>query len=1313
MATYERNLSNRVLVVKGVKILGESDSLQLQKVSSYRALMESKKTTTEAREVAEFAGSHSVRIVGERTVCSSGASLSAIVLRNGVEMSSSEYSRENEFQWRSSLSSSDMDLRGKDIVIPSSEVLEGGTEFVLKWDHVLESGAVASFVVPFTLYLADIVQYTWSNIDDVNELIPIADTLPWYTYSDSLGHTERYMWRRVSSDGGNTWKYFRETGIAGEQGDSGVSIAYLYLYRRASSTPASFDGGPLTYTFATNVLDGNLGSWSRTPPSGSDTLYFIGVYVYSSEGSDTIDIGEWSLPAVMSETGSTGQDGKTVATVILYTRSSGTPTVPSGTVTFSFHSMTVTGAGSWTMHIPAGTDPVWAIMATAISSGTEDAISSSEWSAPAKVMYNGEDARFLSISNNIQTFNIAWDGTPKGTATATLTANKVNISGTVTWSTGETGDSIQVPYDSTATYPIVITATCGDYTATTSIAMVKDAEPPLDVVPSVTSWTFPASDLGVIDPTTFSCTIVSYKGPGNTVAPAYSIYSSSGCTPVLTGNVLTISAMASDEASITIEAVYGTDRIRKTVVLAKARQGLDGKYREFSYALGTSSSEAPSSGWTSAPSSLSDEYPYLWMRQRLCTPESDGTVTYGPWSTPVLCGTDIDGSIEEVYSVIDQTSDQIALKVGTNTSLGGLAVTWTGKSATTTMDGKVIVNGSVTAEKIDTDSLGAKKIHLNNMGAIHAGCYDENGKDTGTGAGVYIGADGVVKAVSMAATDISVNSVDSTSNETILATRTSSGTVVTKNLSIAADRYLVSEVAGADKAWTAGTNSLNGTTYEKVAVNTSSEAEDKLWGTGTKPTALAQGANADMFCYIYSNKSSITETTSVKGLLAGGFRGQVTINWQMQTFGAPHNNNRCSICVSEDGGSTWTEVFHTGWISAKTLDERPDGDNGTVYLVGVRSYSNTISVTPSTIIRFDFYWSTTEMRSSALSNVWSYLYKETYVYIDSVQMSKTVSATSVAFANATTEPYNVGLSNYYGSSLPMTVLGTASSSKMDHVLGQTLISAVRTALGRDYTGKVDNASYKATSTVSFSNLNITSFTLQMGQFSVSGDSIIAVSSHVFTVVFTTKIKAAGIEIGALYCNSFIGMIQFFMRKTAPDGWLECAGGFVAKTDYPLIWNMMNTSFTTDSPRYVSDSDIQGTGIDLDDGIYFSPSYVRVPNLMSYSADGGRFLRGGSASAVGTVQDDKIRSITGVLSGGTVAASQFLGDTLTASGVFTLNNPGTKRGMDEAGSTVYGAESLSFSANAGTSSTNEMAGHADGNDIHPAGLIALPCIYVGE
>lgn len=199
--------------------------------------------------------------------------------------------------------------------------------------------------------------------------------------------------------------------------------------------------------------------------------------------------------------------------------------------------------------------------------------------------------------------------------------------------------------------------------------------------------------------------------------------------------------------------------------------------------------------------------------------------------------------------------------------------------------------------------------------------------------------------------------------------------------------------------------------------------------------------------------------------------------------------------------------------------------------------------------------------------------------------------------------------------------------------------------------------------------------------------------------------------GCVCSAGFFQLIQFFMRKTAPAGWIECSGGLLAKTDYPLIWNMMNSSFGTSSSRYVSDSDIQGSGID--DGIYFSPSYVRIPNLMSYSADGGRFLRGGSASAVGTVQDDKIRAISGVLDGGTAATAQFLGERLTASGVFSLINPGTKRGIDEAGSIAFGAESLSFSANAGTSSTNEMAGHADGNDIHPAGLIALPCIYVGE
>lgn len=183
-----------------------------------------------------------------------------------------------------------------------------------------------------------------------------------------------------------------EKGNKGDKGANGTSNALITLYKRSASQPTAYDGGALTYTFATDTLSGNLGTWSRSISTGSSPLYAITARAYGTGETDIIDIGEWSTPAILSENGTKGENGSTVAVITLYKRGDTAPSTPSGTVSFSFHSYTVTNAEGWSLGIPSGTAPCWSIYATAVSSdGVSDTIEPSEWSTPVKAVENGKN----------------------------------------------------------------------------------------------------------------------------------------------------------------------------------------------------------------------------------------------------------------------------------------------------------------------------------------------------------------------------------------------------------------------------------------------------------------------------------------------------------------------------------------------------------------------------------------------------------------------------------------------------------------------------------------------------------------------------------------------------------------------------------------------------------------------------------------------------------------------------------------------------------------------------------------------------------
>lgn len=99
--------------------------------------------------------------------------------------------------------------------------------------------------------------------------------------------------------------------ISGNDGAAGLNSATVFLYQRtASATAPSLPGSTLTYTFATGVLSGTLGSWSQTVPSGSGAYVHVTTATAASTGAtDSITSGEWAAVRVLAQNGVDGTSG--------------------------------------------------------------------------------------------------------------------------------------------------------------------------------------------------------------------------------------------------------------------------------------------------------------------------------------------------------------------------------------------------------------------------------------------------------------------------------------------------------------------------------------------------------------------------------------------------------------------------------------------------------------------------------------------------------------------------------------------------------------------------------------------------------------------------------------------------------------------------------------------------------------------------------------------------------------------------------------------------------------------------------------------
>ena len=186
-------------------------------------------------------------------------------------------------------------------------------------------------------------------------------------------------------------------------GGTSISIAQLrdgYSYTEVRLYSAEKrEAYPLTllYNFTTGALlsgvDGKtltecLNGWSQEPGTGR--------YCTIASARTTGTIAE-ILTNAWCEQFLTAEDGETVTTVTLYTRSKNTPTLPTSALVYNFSTGEITGdgKGDWRTSMEefegATAYALWSTSAIATRKGTvqTDTINASEWSTPKKIAENG------------------------------------------------------------------------------------------------------------------------------------------------------------------------------------------------------------------------------------------------------------------------------------------------------------------------------------------------------------------------------------------------------------------------------------------------------------------------------------------------------------------------------------------------------------------------------------------------------------------------------------------------------------------------------------------------------------------------------------------------------------------------------------------------------------------------------------------------------------------------------------------------------------------------------------------------------------
>lgn len=249
----------------------------------------------------------------------------------------------------------------------------------------------------------------------------------WSTSIPEVGEGQCLWTRTITTYTDSSTTTFYSVSRNGVSGVNGNHSAVVYLYKRAASAPSIDWSAALTYSFTTNSLISVPAGWSENIPDGSDPIYMTAATASSNTDTDTIAKAEWAAPVLLAQNGSDGADGApgaagaNTATVFLYQRAASATelTKPAAALTYTFATGKLSGTfGGWSQSIPE-TDgsPCFVIQATAVGTGANDTIASTEWSEITRFVADGEDGDDgVGVLNASITYAVTDDGSAPPTS---------------------------------------------------------------------------------------------------------------------------------------------------------------------------------------------------------------------------------------------------------------------------------------------------------------------------------------------------------------------------------------------------------------------------------------------------------------------------------------------------------------------------------------------------------------------------------------------------------------------------------------------------------------------------------------------------------------------------------------------------------------------------------------------------------------------------------------------------------------------------------------------------------------------------------
>lgn len=189
-------------------------------------------------------------------------------------------------------------------------------------------------------------------------------------------------------------------GLDGVNGVSALNNTMLTIYRRTlTSTAPTFTAQDLaadsTYTFTTGQVVGQPTDWTQTIPTASvpgTYLWVSQVRVASVTSSYSFNNSLFSAPVLYAQDGIQGTKGINTAVIYAYQRSSSALTTNPGDIVYDFTTnaiTTATLANNWQKTIPSGTDNLYVTAVTVSGTATTASAAAANWSTPALIGNNG------------------------------------------------------------------------------------------------------------------------------------------------------------------------------------------------------------------------------------------------------------------------------------------------------------------------------------------------------------------------------------------------------------------------------------------------------------------------------------------------------------------------------------------------------------------------------------------------------------------------------------------------------------------------------------------------------------------------------------------------------------------------------------------------------------------------------------------------------------------------------------------------------------------------------------------------------------